>query len=152
VQYFDASGRRRREKIGRKSAAIKLYGKRKDEALQGRKLPETLRSIVRVFDLAPALLRDYSVNKNKSYDSVDRQLRKHVLLFFGALSVNDVDTETIDRYVNCRKAECAENATINREMAALKRMYNLARRSAPPKISGSQLSPPEGERAPAGLG
>jgi integrase len=43
ISYFDSAGRRRREKVGTKSAAIKLYQKRKTEALQGRKLPETIR-------------------------------------------------------------------------------------------------------------
>jgi site-specific recombinase XerD len=44
VQYFDAQGRRRREKAGLKSSAIVLYRKRKTEALEGKKLPEKLRA------------------------------------------------------------------------------------------------------------
>jgi hypothetical protein len=43
ICYWDAQGRKRREKAGTKSAAIDLYRKRKNEALQGKKLPETLR-------------------------------------------------------------------------------------------------------------
>ena len=43
IQYWDADARRRREKVGSKSYAIKLYQKRKTEVLQGKKLPETLR-------------------------------------------------------------------------------------------------------------
>lgn len=43
VRYVDAAGRLRREKAGTKSAAILLYRKRKQEALEGRKLPEKLR-------------------------------------------------------------------------------------------------------------
>jgi integrase len=49
ISYFDFTGRRRREKVGSKSAAITLYRKRKTEALQGRKLPETLRRRAVVF-------------------------------------------------------------------------------------------------------
>src|SRR5438128_12272469 len=44
IRYADASGRIRREKVGPKSAALKLYHKRKTEVLQGKKLPETLRN------------------------------------------------------------------------------------------------------------
>ena len=44
VCYFDMTGRKRREKAGRKSDAISLYQKRKMETLQGKKLPERLRS------------------------------------------------------------------------------------------------------------
>jgi hypothetical protein len=39
IRYFDQFGRKRREKAGTKSAAIKLYGKRKQQVLEGKKLP-----------------------------------------------------------------------------------------------------------------
>src|ERR1700685_1859074 len=44
IRYADAMGRLRREKAGAKSAALTLYRKRKTEALQGKKLPENLRT------------------------------------------------------------------------------------------------------------
>jgi len=44
VRYVDAGGKERREKAGTKSIAKLLYQKRKQEALEGRKLPERLRS------------------------------------------------------------------------------------------------------------
>src|SRR5690348_15084042 len=40
VQYFDANGRRHREKIGAKGAAIKLVELRRTQRLEGRKLPK----------------------------------------------------------------------------------------------------------------
>ena len=43
VCYHDATGRKRREKAGTEGMAKKLYQKRKTEALQGKKLPETIR-------------------------------------------------------------------------------------------------------------
>ena len=43
ICYFDQFGRKHREKAGTKSVAIKLYGKRKQQALEGKKLPETFR-------------------------------------------------------------------------------------------------------------
>jgi hypothetical protein len=46
IRYADATGRIRREKAGTKSAAQTLYRKRKTEALQGKKLPETFASQV----------------------------------------------------------------------------------------------------------
>ena len=53
IQYFDAEGHRRREKAGTKSNARDLYTKRKNEALQGKKLPEKLRArVVRFSELA----------------------------------------------------------------------------------------------------
>ena len=44
IRFADTSGRIRREKVGNKGAAIKLYQKRKTEVLQGKKLPEQLRA------------------------------------------------------------------------------------------------------------
>src|SRR5580658_5217297 len=44
IRYADASGRIRRERVGSKAAAIKLYQKRKTEVLQGKKLPEQFRA------------------------------------------------------------------------------------------------------------
>ena len=42
IRYADATGRIRREKIGTKSAAIKLYRKRKTEVLEGEWQPKRL--------------------------------------------------------------------------------------------------------------
>jgi integrase len=63
IQYFDAEGRRRREKAGLKSAAGILYRKRKTEALQGKKLPENLRArVVRFSELATDALEYCKAN------------------------------------------------------------------------------------------
>ena len=43
IRYFDQFGKKRREKAGSKSVAIKLYGKRKQQVLEGKKLPELFR-------------------------------------------------------------------------------------------------------------
>jgi hypothetical protein len=43
ICYFDQFGKKRREKAGTKNVAIKLYGKRKQQVLEGKKLPENLR-------------------------------------------------------------------------------------------------------------
>lgn len=41
IRYFDQFGKKRREKAGTKSVAIKLYGKRKQQVLEGKKLPSS---------------------------------------------------------------------------------------------------------------
>src|ERR1700678_2508334 len=44
IRYADARGKEHREKVGRRSDAITLYSKRKTEALQRKKLPESFRA------------------------------------------------------------------------------------------------------------
>jgi integrase len=141
IQYFDADGRRRREKVGAKSIAIKTVESRRTKSREGVKLPENIRAVVRVADLAPALARDYRVNEKKSLRSVELRLRKHVLPFFAGMKVDNVSTDDINRYIDARRKGGAANGTINRELAALKRIFNLARTSTPPKVRGVPVFP-----------
>src|SRR5437016_3621999 len=64
ICYWDAQGRKRREKAGSKSVAIKLVDKRRTEALQGKKLPESLRRATITFaDIAKDALAYSKANK-----------------------------------------------------------------------------------------
>ncbi len=98
ARYADGTGRIRYEKVGSKTAAERLYHKRKDEIFEGRKLPDNLRSVVRVSELAGAILRDYK-NKEQDLESLEGRLRNHILPFFGKIVANDVGTANIDRYL-----------------------------------------------------
>jgi hypothetical protein len=63
IRYADTLGKIRREKAGTKSAAKQLYQKRKTEVLEGKKLPEKLRTrIVKFSELADDALAYCKVN------------------------------------------------------------------------------------------
>jgi integrase len=53
---------------------------------------------------------------------------------FGSVVANNLTTDAVRHYIAARQQEGAANATINRELASLKRMFNLGRQCTPPKI------------------
>lgn len=77
IHYY-ASGKRHREKVGRKSDAIKLYQSRKADAIAGRKLPELRDSkVLRFSELIDDALEFVADHKDRrSYISKGEIVRK----------------------------------------------------------------------------
>jgi integrase len=76
-------------------------------------------------DLAQALLADYQINGRRSARSA-RLSVSHLRKFFGFDRAIDITTDRIKAYAADRQKAHAANASINRELAALKRMFSLA--------------------------
>src|SRR5580692_9854033 len=73
IRYADSSGRIRREKAGTWGMARDLYHKRKLEALQGKKLPETLRQAAVAFkQIAEEAILDIQSRYKRPADDVAR--------------------------------------------------------------------------------
>ena len=124
IKYY-RNGKAYRETSGseKEADARKLLRKRQGEIAVGRFIgPESEKITIR--ELSEDFENDYKVNAKKSLDKA-RQTLKHVLAFFGDYRAHEVGTDLVRKYISRRQGEKAANATINRELSALKRMFNL---------------------------
>jgi integrase len=77
-------------------------------------------------DAAKDLLTDYKTNGKKSLEHVTRRTDQHLKPTFGGRRMAGITTTDVRTYIDKRQREGAANASINRELAALKRMFSLA--------------------------
>jgi integrase len=84
--------------------------------------------------LADELFRDYRINERRSLDDVEARWRLHLKPYLGSLPATELDSQLLARYIDKRREERASNATINRELACLKRMFRLAYQASPPRV------------------
>ena len=82
-----------------------------------------------VDDILDDVLADYRNHGRDTIEHAERRIDKHLKPFFGVWNAASVTDDQVRKYVDERKAANAANATINRELALLKRAYSLNRRA-----------------------
>ena len=144
IQYgYRGQDRRESSHCSVRAVAVKLLRRRLEEMGSGRLIGPDAEKVT-FADLAEGLLNDYRVNNRRSLRRAQNSL-DHLRNFFGPdARALDITTERADRYIVHRRAQEAASATIQNELAALKRMLTLAvdRRQLParPKIPRLQIS------------
>jgi integrase len=123
---YSVRGKRYRESSGstNRADAVKLLKRRIGEAAEGRPIGHDIEKTT-FEDLARILLDDYKANGRQSTrraKSATQNLRR----FFADSRAMDITEDRLNAYVVFRQEEKAANATINRELAALKRAFRLA--------------------------
>jgi integrase len=121
VRYADGTGRIRREKVGNKGSAIKLYSKRKTEVMQRIKLPENFKAKpVEMQELINEAM-EYSRNNNRGH-SQDRLRLLQIAKEFGSRTANSITPQDIERWLTSNGWSAG---TINRFRSTLSLVFRL---------------------------
>ena len=128
VQYsFRGEKKRESSQSANHRDAVKLLKRRLGEMGQGHLVgPDAER--VTFADLKTLLLDDYTVNGRRSLKRAKISVQ-HLHGAFGLLRAVDITGDRVTAYIKARQAVGARPATIQKETAALKRMFTLAIRS-----------------------
>lgn len=113
---------------------LKLAGDLADEK-KGRKLYRPVKQSVLMNELFDDLLANYERKENNSTRDTALRVKKHLRPAFGEMVAENIGTDEIEKYINSRKKAGAANATINKELAFLRRSFRLAWKRTPKKIS-----------------
>jgi len=126
IRYYLPSGRRIQESTRSpdRADAVRLLRQRQGEIAAGRRPG---RDVERVsFEaIAADFLRDYEINGRRSLGKA-RKSAERLGEFFGGWPAAKITTADVRTYIEKRLAVGFSNGSINRELAALKRMFRLA--------------------------
>jgi integrase len=141
ICYWDSQGRRRREKVGTKSAAIDLYRKRKQEALEGRKLPERLRERPATFAEIAKTARQDIGRRHKRPENGLAQLERAVE-WFGSQEATSLTPGQIEAKLNAiSDTEHWAASTYNHYLTSVSLAFRTALRAGKVTTNPARLVP-----------
>jgi len=126
IQYY-AGGKQHKEssKSTKKSVALRLLKLREGDVGHGI-MPDLAKEKLTYADLKCLILEDYKQNGKKSIDRLGRSIKQLDRFFSDRARAMNISKNKIMEYRKQRLDQGAANATINREVAALKRMLSLS--------------------------
>ena len=132
ICFWDAQGRKRREKAGAKGMAIDLYRKRKTEALAGKKLPEKLRRATVLFEEIARDTLEYSRREKRTYDD-DVSRMERILGWFRGRAVDSITPRDIEQRLEEGIEQGWAPSTVNHYRSLLSLAFRLAIRNGKAK-------------------
>src|SRR5262245_40434338 len=133
---FSHLGRVQRESSGstRHADAVALLRRRQSEIETRGAALGVAKARISFPEAMRAVERDYEKNHHRSLEDLSRRITKHLVPHFGSVRLATIDTTAINAYVGARLEAGAAAATVNRELAIVKRSFRLAE-IARPKIA-----------------
>ncbi len=123
---YRVNGRRKREKIGTsKKLAETVLKKRKVQIAEGKFLNIDRVERLRFKDFAPTYLETHAKPNKRSWQTTDAKYLKNLVPYLGERYLHEITPELVERYKAQRK-ESVSVASVNRELALLKCMFNKA--------------------------
>lgn len=127
IQYQDANHTKHREssKSEKITDARKLLALREGARERGEPVGAKVNRIS-FDDAVKAVVADYKMKGRATADDVQRRIDLHLAPYFGGRLMAGIGSDEITKYVVARQTEGAEAATINRELAIIRRAFRLA--------------------------
>ena len=133
IRYHDGNGRRYEESAGvdangkpvTKREALRMLRRREGRLAEGKVVTPEM-SKLRFRDAVLEVFNDYKHRKLKTLDDCKSRVRLHLDPFFGPRRMKNIAMRDVRLYVTERRDEGAADATINREIAILKRAFSIA--------------------------
>jgi integrase len=132
IKYRGVDGKVHRESTGTTNAKKALRALKLKEGDVERGVPVTPKvGRVTFNDAADRIIKDYEKNGKRSLSDLKIRIEKHLRPFFGGWRLASITTTEIEKYQDHRLGQTPKpgNATVNREVATLKRMFTLAARA-----------------------
>ena len=143
--YVRGIARRESSHSPDRKVAEKLLKRRLAEVETKTYIPRTN---VKIDELITDLFAEYRQQGRKSITTAEWRWKKHLEPFFHKMPADDLNTDLAQRYCAKREEEKASGASINRELAILKRAYHLGMKRTPPKVRACPVIPMYKESAP----
>ncbi len=119
--------------------AVEFRNKALGRASQGKPITAALHR-TSFEGVASFVISNYTVNEFRSLKRIKEALA-HAREFLGSDLARDITTDRINSYILGRREQKAANATINRELSALRRGFKLAAQTSPPRVDNIPFFP-----------